>query len=306
LAFEAITYLISGTLVFATPLLLSALGEVIAERAGIINLGLEGIMVLGSFASFTIVYFNGGLGLGILGGIVVGALLGLVVAPLTITLMQDQILAGLGVYFAGLGITFFLYRVIFGVALVQPQVSGMQDIRIPVLSDIPIIGPGFFTHTAFTYLAIILIVVVYYLFKTPLGLRIIAAGENPHAAYVMGSNVNLVRYLSVVAGSILAALSGGYIAIALVKIYSATPIISGEGFIAIGLVYFGKWRPLRTALGCFFFGGMQALDYLLQALKVPLPPQFFNTLPYVFIIVVLAIASRHAEAPEWLGKPFKK
>jgi len=305
-AFEAVTYLISGTLVFATPLLLSSLGEVIVERAGIINLGLEGIMVLGSFVSFTIVYFNGSLAFGLIGGIVAGALVGLVVAPLTITLMQDQILAGLGVYFAGLGITFFLYRVVFGVASVQPQVSGMPDIRIPILADIPVIGEALFSQTALTYAAIILIVVVFCLFKTPLGLRIVAAGENPHAAYAMGSNVNLVRYVSVIVGSILASLSGGYIAIALVKIYTATPIISGTGFISIGLVYFGKWRPLRTALGCFFFGGMQALDYLLQALKVPLPPQFFNALPYIFVIAVLAIAGRHAAAPEFLGKPFKK
>ena len=262
-------------------------------------------MILGSFVSFTIVYFNGSLGLGILGGVVAGALLGLIVAPLTITLMQDQILTGLGVYFAGIGLSSFLFLAIFGVASVQPQIAGVPELRIPLLADIPIIGEGLFTHTIFTYLAIILIIVVYYLFKTPLGLRIIAAGENPQASYVMGSNVNLVRYLSLITGCILAALAGEFIAIGLVKIYSTT-IISGEGFIAIGLVYFGKWRPLRTALGCFFFGAMQALDYLLQALKVPLPTQFFNTLPYVFVIVVLAIMSRRAQAPEWLGKPFKK
>lgn len=306
LAYEAVTYLVSATIVFATPLLLSAMGEVISERAGIINLGLEGIMLLGSFVSFTVVYFTGNLILGLVGGIIIGALLGMIVAPLTITMMQDQILAGLGIFFAGIGITFFLYRAIFGFASVQPQVTGMTEIRIPVLADIPVIGDSLFSHTALTYLAIILIAGVFYLFKTPLGLRIIAAGENPYAAYVMGSNVNLVRYLSVITGSILASLSGGFIAIALVKIYSPTRMISGIGFIAIGLVYFGKWRPLRTALGCFFFGAMQAVDYYLQAIKVPLPPQFFNMLPYIFIIVVLAVASRHAEAPEFLGKPFKK
>lgn len=306
MGFEPLGYLISGTLVFATPLLLSALGELISERAGIINLGLEGIMVLGSFVSFAIVYLNGDLALGLLGGIIIGALLGLIVAPITITLMQDQILAGLGVYFLGLGATQFLYREIFGFATVQPQISGMPEIRIPLLADIPVIGEAIFSHTALTYFALILIVIVFYLFKTPLGLRIIAAGENPRAAYEMGSNVDLVRYVSVIVGSVLASLAGGFVAIASVKIYTATPIITGTGFVAIGLVYFGRWRPLRTVLGCFFFGGMQALDYLLQALKFPLPPQFLNTLPYVFVIVVLAIAGRRAEAPQSLGRPFKK
>jgi len=301
-----IASLLAATIRLSTPLIFASMGEVVVERSGAINLGVEGMMLIGAFAGFMVADFSKDVGLGLLASIAIGVILGILLGALIINLGLNQLLSGLGIYYFGLGLSSYAYKAVYGEARVAPHIKGFSTAPLPLLSSIPVLGKILFSHDVLVYAALILVVVVHYiLFKTSWGLKIRASGENPKAAYALGINVNMVRFLSVIFGATLASVSGAYIALAQVKIFQEW-MTAGKGFIALGIVCFGNWKPSRTLLGALIFGGLEALQLRLQAIGIPLPTQFFNMLPYIMIIIVMIIASRKAVAPAALGIPFKK
>jgi ABC-type uncharacterized transport system permease subunit len=298
--------LLAGTLRLSTPIILAGLGEVYAERSGVLNLGVEGIMLMGAFASFWGAYETGNVWLGLLIGMAMGALMGLIMALFTVALGLDQVISGMGIYFLGVGLSSFLYRVAFGIRTTPPTVEGLKTIPIPFLSDIPILGPVLFEHDILMYISVILVPILGFILKrTWVGLQIRSVGENPEAADTVGVNVNLVRTICVVVGGILAALGGAHISVAHLKIFADNMTV-GRGFIAVAIVYFGKWRPFMTFVGALVFGGAYALQLLIQASGAHIPHQILLMLPYALTILILAFVARDARGPAALTRPFKR
>ena len=298
--------LLAGTLRLSTPIILAGLGEVFAERSGVLNLGVEGVMLMGAFAGFWGAWVTGNAWLGLLIALAVGGLLGLVMAFFTVTLRSDQVIAGMGVYFLGLGLSTFLYRVAFGVRTDPPTIAGLSPVALPGLSQIPILGPVLFTQDALAYLALVLVPVLgFVLSRTTLGLNIRAVGENPEAADTLGVNVALTRVGCVVFGCMLAALGGAHLSVAHLKIFADNMTV-GRGFIAVAIVYFGKWRPFMTFVGALVFGGAYALQLWIQASGAPVPHQLLLMFPYALTIVILALVARQARGPAALTRPFRR
>lgn len=298
--------LLAATLRMATPIILAALGEIITERSGILNLGVEGMMLMGAIAGFIGAYFTGNPWIGFLLAIFVGGLMGLLMGFFSITLSINQVLAGIGIYFAGWGLSSLIYRFTFGAATVTPTISGIDPIPIPLLSQIPVVGEILFTQDALVYLMIILtILTAVVLFRTTLGLKIRAVGENPKAADTVGTNVFSIRYLCIVVGGMLAALGGAYLTVAHLKLFWENMTV-GRGFIAIAIVYFGKWHPYRTLMGGLLFGFAYALQIRLQAMELPFPHQFLLALPYILVIVILVLVARRAIGPASLATPYRR
>jgi len=298
--------LLSATLRLATPIIFAALGEIFTERSGILNLGVEGIMLMGAFAGFWGAYETGNLWLGVLLGMVVGGLMGLLMGFMSVTLRVDQVISGMGIYFLGLGLSSFLYRIAFGIRTVPPTIEGFGETPLPLLSRIPILGPILFRQGIPVYAAMVLVPLsVILLYRTTLGLKIRAAGENPRAADTLGVNVFLVRYLCVILGGVLVGLGGVVLSTAHLKMFWENMTI-GRGFIAVAIVYFGKWHPYRTFAGALLFGGAYALQLWFQALGAPVPHQLLLMLPYILTIAVLAMVARGAKGPAALGTPYKR
>ena len=295
--------LLASAVSLATPLILAALGEVFAERSGIINLGIEGMMLFSGFVGFVTAYFAGNLWTGVLSAILIGALMSLLFAFLTITLQSNQTVTGLSLNFLGQGLSIYLYRVIFKVTLETPRVSPFSNLAIPVLSDIPFIGPVLFNHSLFTYLMFILVPVgLIVIYRTPSGLRTNAVGESPQTADTLGVSVTRIRYICVVIGGGLAGLAGAFYSLVELGAYSDS-MVNGRGFIASALVIFGRWDPLWTLGGGLLFGGIDALQNRLQVLGSPIPSNFLQMLPYVVTILALLIGRRR-KAPSALGIPY--
>jgi ABC-type uncharacterized transport system permease subunit len=298
--------LLAGTLRLSTPIILAGLGEVYAERSGVLNLGVEGIMLMGAFTSFWGAYQTGNVWLGLLIGMAVGAFMGLIMALFTVTLGLDQVISGMGIYFLGLGLSSFLYRVAFGVRTTPPTIEGLKTLPIPYLSEIPILGPVLFRHDVLVYISLILVPIMgFILNRTWAGLQIRSVGENPEAADTLGVKVNTVRIVCVVLGGILAALGGAHISVAHLKIFVDNMTV-GRGFIAVAIVYFGKWRPSMTFVGALVFGGAYALQLLIQASGAHIPHQLLLMFPYALTIVILAFVARQARGPAALTRPFRR
>jgi len=298
--------LLAATIRLATPIIFAALGELITERAGILNLGVEGIMLMGAFVGFWGAYQMGNLWLGVLLGVLVGALMGLLMAFMSVTLRVDQVISGMGIYFLGLGLSSFLYRVTFGVRAVPPTIEGFKDVPIPLLSRVPFLGPILFRQNILVYLALVLVPLsVVALYRTTWGLMIRATGENPRAADTLGVNVFFIRYLCVVLGGILVGLGGVVLSTAHLKMFWENMTV-GRGFIAVAIVYFGKWHPYRTLFGALLFGGAYALQLWLQAMGAPVPHQLLLMFPYILTIAVLAVVAREARGPAALGIPYRR
>lgn len=264
-------------------------------------------MLMGAFVGFAVTYFIGNIWLGVLSALFVGALLGLLMSFISVKLGADQVVCGFGIFILGSGFSYFLYRMIFGVPTVLPHIKGFETANIPILSEIPIIGPALFQQYALVYLAFfILPVFAVVLFRTTLGLKIKAVGENPQAADVAGINVYLVRYLCVVICGALSGLSGSFLS--LVQFRTFLPGMSaGRGFIALALVIFSRWKPSMGLVAALVFGGVDALQMRLQASGLfPLPSQFAIMLPYILTMVVLIVAGRKARGPASLCVPYKR
>ena len=300
-----VAVLLGSGLVAAVPLLLAALGETFAERAGLLNLGLEGMMLTGAFAGFYIALNTESILLGLVTGLVVGWLLGLFFGLLAITLRVDQIIVGLGItIFAG-GFTGFLFRDIYGRRFPTLTISG-QKLAIPGLSDIPVIGPAIFNQQIVVYLTWLLVVVfAFILARTRFGLEVRAVGESPLAADAAGVNVFQVRYLAIMLGGAMAGLGGAFLSVADLNFFVPGMTV-GQGFIAIAIAMLGKWRPYRVFIGAILFGILRSLSNGLQVVGVDIRPEFVLMLPYLGIILALVILAGRTTLPAALGIPYER
>ncbi len=291
----------------STPLLLATLGELVNERAGVLNLGIEGIMLLGAMVGFSTAYFTGNLWLGLLAAIAVGAAAGLVMALLAVVFGVSQHVSGIGMTMLATGLAFYFYRLIFGQPAVPPNIVPFQPIEIPGLSAIPLLGPVLFSQTVLTYVAFLAVpATAFLLYRTAWGLDLRTVGENPRAADAAGISVWSVRTQALMIGGGMMGLAGAYLTMAQFNSFTFG-VISGRGWVSIALVVFGLWSPWRCAGGALLFAALEALQLRLQATNIlHLPYQVFLMLPFVFTIVAMAFVSRSALAPASLLIPFRK
>jgi len=302
----SISELIAAIISLSVPMAFAALGEVISERAGVINLGTEGVMLVGAISAFYVSFFFGSNLVGVLLGAAGGALLGLVMAFISISLKQDQILSGLGIYFLGVGLSGFLYEASFGQVGTTIRITGLPQLPIPILSQIPVIGDSLFSQDIIEYLAFVtLILIIIVVGRTTFGLNIRAVGENPSAADTLGVSVTKIRYAAVIIGATLAGIGGAYLALSS-HAFQAENITAGRGFIAVAMVYFGKWRPARAFFGTFLFGAAYLLGAFFQVVGSIIPYYFLLMVPYVLTLVVLVGIARGARPPSALGVPYNR
>jgi simple sugar transport system permease protein len=288
-----------------TPLLLATVGEIYAERSGVLNLGLEGIMIMGALTGFLVLFSTGNTTLAILAAALIGALLSLIHAFLAITLKANQIVSGLAISIFGLGVSGFL-----GKPLVGQTVTRLPTIPIPFLRDIPVLGQILFSGDILLYISIILSLGLWFvLFRTKLGLNIRSVGENPGMADSLGVNVDLTRYVCVLLGGALGGLGGAYLSIVYTPLW-IEGMTAGRGWIAIALTIFALWNPLRAILGAYLFGGVIALQFRLQAIGIGTEaPQLLLMLPYIVTIGALVVVSsatlkKRLGVPAALGIPY--
>ena len=299
--------LLAGTVRLATPILLPALGQIYTQRAGILNLGTEGTMLMGAVMGFITASVTGSLWLGILAGILAGMVYSLIMAWLSVTMKANQVIAGIGMKILSTGLPVYIYRHVFGIRSLPPSLDPFRTFEIPHNSSLPIVGTVFFKHNILVYLTSILILPLSYfiLEMTTFGLKIKAVGENPRAADSKGVSVGLVRYLSVIIGGAYAGAGGAFMTIAYMNTFTEK-IIGGFGFIAVSVVIFARFRPVGALFGALIFGMAQALQLRLQAQGIGIPSQFLLMLPYIMTIVALVIASKKAEFPSAYTIPYSR
>jgi len=287
----------------ATPYLFASIGEAYSQRSGVLNLGVEGQMLLGAFAAFYIAKLTDSLWLGVLAGMGVGALMGLAMAFVSINLHAKQGISGIGFYLFGLGMSNLLFQLLVGTV---ETVRGFPRIAIPLLSSIPWIGNIFFNQNILVYFAFLLVPISsYVLNKTTLGLKIRAVGQNPEAADSLGVSVARVRYFTVIFGGTMSGLAGASLSIALLNVFQQG-MTAGQGFIAVALVYFGAWRPWGVLAGALLFSLVNGLQLWIQVLGIPIAPEFAVMMPYILTILVLTLSVSKVRAPAALTKPFER
>ncbi|NJC98367.1 MAG: ABC transporter permease [Anaerolineae bacterium] len=287
----------------ATPYLYAAIGETFSQRSGVLNLGAEGQMLLGAFAAFYVSLRTGNLWLGLLTAMLVGAVMGLAMAYVTVNLQAQQGISGIGFYLFGLGMSDLLFQKLMPTV---ETIRGFPRIYIPGLSDIPGIGEIFFSQNILVYSAYLLVPVAWFVLnKTTLGLKIRAVGENPDAADSLGVSVARVRYFTIILGGTLSGIAGASLSIALLNVFQQN-MTSGAGFIAVALVYFGAWRPIGVLGGALLFSMVNALQLWVQVLNIPIEPEIAVMMPYVLTILVLVATVSRVRAPSALTKPFER
>ena len=292
------------TLAAGTPLVYAALGELVTEKSGVLNLGVEGMMLVGAVVSFIVAATTKNPWLGVAAGIAAGAALSAVFAVLTLSLMANQVATGLALSLFGVGLSAFL-----GLDYVSVVIDGIQPLAIPGLSDLPVVGKLLFGHNPLVYLSLLLFALIqWFLYRTRAGLIVRAVGESPQSAHAIGYPVVRIRYLAVMFGGACSGLAGAYLAVAYTPLW-VEGMTAGRGWIALALVVFATWKPWRVLAGAYLFGGVTLAQFQVQALGVEIPSQYLSMLPYVATIVVLALISRDAatirmNAPASLGKPY--
>ena len=304
---EQLTFFLIEMIRVGTPLLLATLGEIYAERSGIMNLGIEGIMAVSALTAFIGAYQTGSMLAGISYALSISVLLSLIFGFLVIHLRANQILSGLALSIFGLGLSGFLGKPYLG-----KTIHGLPStLPIPLLSDIPVIGPILFNQYPLVYVSYILVPLMWYiLFKTWFGLYVRSVGESPATADVMGINVFLVRYICVIIGGLLAGLAGAYLSISYTRMW-IEGMSAGRGWIAVALTIFSFWNPIRALFGAYLFGAITSLQFRLQALEVGISAELLLTTPYLFTIIILIITGREAVrkkigAPAALYKPYSR
>jgi general nucleoside transport system permease protein len=301
-----IANLIAATFRVATPILLAATGETYAERAGVLNLGIEGTMFFGAFVGFYVADQTGSLWIGLIVAILFGILAGLLMGLLTVTLGVNQHVSGLSITLLLTGLSLYAFRLRYGNLQVPPKVEVFPTITL--FKDIPFLGPVS-EQVLLTYITFLVVIPAawFLLYRTNFGLKIRAVGENPEAADAAGINVYVIRYASLAIGSALMAAGGAVLTLAIAGSFT-DQIISGRGWVAIAIVIFGNWNPVRVMWGSLIFGGTMALQLTLQAmgLKLPIPYETFLALPYIVTIIALVIAGRNASYPAALLKPYRR
>jgi general nucleoside transport system permease protein len=283
----------AGMVRSATPVLYATLGEIITERSGVLNVGLEGIMLVGAFTGVVVTYNTHSIIFGLVAAMLAGLLLGLFHALLSVRFHANQVGAGIAMTIFGTGLSAYL-----GMDYVGKQIETLGVCKIPMLSDLPVLGPIFFSHDVLVYFTYLLVpLLAFVINKTHLGLTLRAVGEEPHSAAAAGINVGLTRYIATAFGAALAGLGGAYLSLAYAQGWSEN-ITAGRGWIAVGLVLFASWSPFRALLGSYLFGGAISLQLRLQAAGLDVSPYLLGMLPYVLVILVLSISTaRRKNAP---------
>jgi simple sugar transport system permease protein len=291
----------------ASPLIFATMGELLCERAGVLNLGIEGIMTAGAFAGWLTVYFGGDLWLGVLVAAIVGAAFGLLHAFLVVPLGLSQHVTGIGLTLLAASLSYYCYRLILPEVTTPPKIQPFSPLPVPVLSDIPLLGDALFRQTPLTYLAFASVALVaWFLYKTPAGLAVRTVGENPAAAEAQGVDVFAVRMGAVVAGSALMGIGGGFLTMSAFNSFFFE-MINGRGWICIALVVFGSWKPGKALLGALLFAAFDAYQLRLQQLAGTfIPYQIFLMLPFILSILALIVMSRRATYPRALMVAYHK
>jgi len=296
--------ILSSGIRLATPYLYAAVGETIGQVSGVVNLGVDGVMLMGAYIAFFVALRTGSLSLGLIAAAAMGAAFGLIMAIISVTLKAEQGISGIGLYLFGLGLSTFL----FGVTIRNVQtIDGFPDLAIPGLSRIPGVGEIFFQHNILVYVAFALVPIAWFVLnKTPFGLKVRAVGQNPEAADSLGVNVGRVRYLTLTLGGLLSGVAGASLSIALLNTFQQN-LTNGMGFIAVALVYFGGWRVSGVLLGALLFSTVNAIQLWLQVKGANIPSDFLLMMPYIVTILVLAaMAKRRVNAPAALNKRFER
>jgi len=282
-----LTAVLAAAMMSGSAILYAALGEVLAERAGVLNLGVEGMMLMGALGGFAMCYWTGSAELGVLGAIVVGGAMAAIHAVLTVSFRANQVVSGLALTIFGGGLSAYLGASLVG----KPAPDRFSRIDIPLLGDVPEIGNILFNQNALVYLAYVLVPLLWwFVFRTRPGLNLRAIGENPATADAMGLNIARQRYVYVIVGGGFAGLGGAVISLATNPGW-AENVTAGRGWIAVALVIFGTWNPARVAAGAFLFGAVEAGQFRLQGINVPVSSFFLNMLPYAFTVLVLVFST---------------
>ena len=297
----------AATLRIVSPLIFGTLGELICERAGVLNLGIEGIMTMGAMAGWMWVYQGGDLWTGVLFAALVGGIFGALHALFTVYFGLSQHVTGIGVTLLATALSSYIFRMLLPLATTPPKITPFQIYKVPLLSEIPFLGPVLFSQTPLTYLALILVPVVWYLlYRTPIGLAVRMAGENPVAVEAQGIDVLAVRFGAVVVGSALMAIGGAFLTMSAFDAFYFG-MTNGRGWICVALVIFASWRPGKALIGALLFAGLDALQVRAQqAAGAFIPYQFFLALPYVLSIAAMVVMSRRASYPKALLVPFRR
>ena len=301
---DTLTQLVVLTLAAGTPLVFAALGELVVEKSGVLNLGVEGMMLVGAIASFIVAARTQSPWLGVGAGAIAAALLSLVFAVIVLSLRANQVATGLALSLFGVGLSAFIGRDYLSVVI-----EGITPVHVPALSDVPVVGRLLFGHSPLVYVSLVLFAAVQYvLYRTRAGLVLRAVGESPQSAHAIGYPVIAIRYAAVVFGGACAGLGGAFLAVAYTPSW-VEGMTAGRGWIALALVVFATWKPWRVLAGAYLFGSVTLAQFQAQASGLAVPSQMLAMLPYIATIVVLAIISRDARtirlnAPASLGRPY--
>ncbi|MGL6018975.1 MAG: ABC transporter permease [Gibbsiella quercinecans] len=289
----------------AGPVLLASLGEIYAERAGVLNIGIEGTILMGALGSYMVAVFSGSTTLGFIAGGAAGLVVGVLLAMLYLRAHASQIVVGIVFNILAAGIATWTYSLVMGNAS-SPTISMLEPLPIPLLSAIPAIGPVLFSQPLPLYITLLLVVVAHYgLFHTRFGLSLRAVGENPRAAHAAGLNVLRVRTWGVLLSCVGAGLAGSYLVTAQIGLFRDN-IVSGQGFIALAIVIFGRWSPVKALIAAFVFGAADALQLSLQLFESTLPPQLLLALPYLLTILAMSGVVGRTVQPGALTQPYRK
>ena len=301
---DSIALLLAATLNAGTVLAFAALGLLINERAGIVNLGAEGMMLVAAVAGYACAVHTGSDTMAFVGGAAAGALMAAAFGLLVIYLNSNQYATGLALSLFGAGFSAFV-----GIRYTQAKLTGRPSFAVPYLSDVPFVGPALFRQHPMVYVAIVsTAALAWFLYRSRAGLVLRAVGESPESAHALGYPVRRIRMLAVMAGGALCGISGAYISVVYTPLW-VEGMVAGKGWIALALTTFATWRPARVLLGAYLFGGVTMLQFHLQSEGVQIPSQFLTMMPYLATIVVLVLISRNAtfirvNMPASIGKPF--
>jgi ABC-type uncharacterized transport system permease subunit len=294
---------LSASLRLATPMILTGAGSVFTERSGVTNIGMEGMMLVGAFFSILGSLYTGSVVIGVLAGMLAGGLLSLIHAFMAVTLGVNQTISGQALNLMALGLTNVLNRALIA-GKGRIRVAGLAHVEIPLLSDIPVLGPILFDHSVAVYLGYAAtIIATWLMFNTTWGLTVRATGEYPEAVETTGGSVRRIRYLAVLVGGLMAGLGGAAMSLSEVRLFTPN-MTAGRGFIVLAAIPLGKWNPALVSLACLLFGAADALQLRMQTFNFAIPPQFFVMVPYIVTIAALVGFVGHVRAPENLGKPY--
>lgn len=305
---DAFISFLAAAIVAGTPLLFATIGEILTERAGNLNLGVEGMMLIGAVFGFQIGLYTKSALLAIGASMIAGAMAALIFAFLTVTLRANQVVSGLSLTIFGTGLSSFVGQKLVGQVAPDSIKEFFRPFYIPILSDIPFLGPVFFRQDVFVYIGYITAILFYiYIFKTSIGLNLRAIGENPGAADAAGINVSLYKYINILLGGALCGLGGAYLSLVYVPAWQDY-VTAGRGWIAVALVIFAAWNPMRALIGAFLFGGLDIIGFRIQGLGIHISQYLIDMLPYIVTIVILVFLSmkksKENAPPKSLGNAY--